>query len=701
MAARYNRYTAPDTAKRRLRWLLLAFFGALALPLYLLLEKVYAQLENEAFFRQRSQAEQFVQRVDRRVLDIVEAEQKRPIAEYSFFNILENPLLKAPTVNFSPLSEIPPRSSVPGLMGYFQINPDGSFGTPLLPDLDPGNQAGLSVAELQKRMALKNALQALLSANGRAKPDASYQNVSENDKKRSEALPPPDENRGYRFDEVLSSGDDSDARNEAKDRFAAAAKKQKRTLSKEQLRQLNIDAERWQQKPAAEAEPAANYLSRREKVKLPTQSLGALFDRSAQPTAPAPAVAEAKQEEAAPPQSALEEVTAGQMPLRIFSFESEVGPLQVLRLNADYWCFFRQVWRNNSRYIQGFIVNGGDFFAAVLQPYLGGGRADAFSSLLLAYDGKLLKQFKLSPENREALLYRASLSAPLANAELLVNTGPALPGAGSLLVDLLAAVLATVLLLGILVFYRLGMGQIELARRQRNFISAVSHELKTPLTSIRMYAEMLRADWIADEAKKRSYYDFIFFESERLSRLIANVLQLAKLDNHRERVQLAQLAPEQLLQRVQGKIAAQLEAAGLQLHLLPYTAQAENLQVAVDEDAFFQIVINLIDNAVKFAAGGENKRVDVGFKPASRGREAIFFVRDYGPGIERGQMKKIFRLFYRCGDELTRTKPGTGIGLALVAQLAARMQAKIDVLNREPGVEFQLKLPLATPSRKL
>lgn len=693
MAKQRSRYTEPNTAKRRLRWLLALFFGALALPVYLLLEKVYSQLENEAYFRQRSQAELFVQRIDRNLLDIVEAEQNRPIAEYSFFNILENPLLQSATVKFSPLSEIPPRSSVPGLMGYFQINPDGSFGTPALPELDPDNHAGLSVTELQKRMTLKNALQKLLAMDDSSKIDAAQKTAPASGQALQKTEKPPTENRGYRFDDVLPSAD-SDAYNGVKDRFAGKRAKMKRTLSEEQLQKLNIDAERWRQKPAAEAEQAAGYLSRKETVKLPTQTLGALFDRPLQPAAPA--LEEAKQEKNAARQADAAEATAGQMPLRIFSFESEVGPLQLLRLNADYWCFFRPLWRNNSRYIQGFIVNGRDFFAAAVQPHLSGAQAEFFSSLLIAYDGVLLQHFKLLPEDREVLLYRASLSAPLANAELIVNTGPVLPGAGSTVIDVLAVVLGTVLLLGMLVFYRLGMGQIALAQRQRNFISAVSHELKTPLTSIRMYAEMLRADWINDEAKKKSYYDFIFFESERLSRLIANVLQLAKLDNNLEQVQLTQAAPDLLLQRVKGKIAAQLDAAGFQLHLMPCAAMPENLRVAVDEDAFFQIVINLVDNAVKFAASGENKTVDVGFKLASRGQEAIFFVRDYGPGIERRQMKKIFQLFYRSGDELTRTKPGTGIGLALVVQLAGRMQAKIDLLNRQPGVEFQVKLPVVT-----
>lgn len=704
MSQHLSRYIDPDTAKRRLRWFLLLFFVGMALPVSLLLDKVYAQLENEAYFKLRNQAESLAQRIDQRLQEIVTAEQDRPIAEYSFFNVLENPLLQSSAVKFSPLSEIPPRSAVPGLTGYFQINPDGTLTTPALPELEKGGDAGLSAAELAKRMALRDQLRNLLAADARDKQDGAANAPAAAVALKSKAAAP--EKQGYRFDDVLSStGRDADAlsagekrQNEVKDQKAAKLSKKTRTLSDEQLRQLNIDAERWQQKPNLAAEKAENYAARKETVRLPTQSLGALFERGKQ--ASAPAVEEAKREVSAAPQAAVAEITAGQKPIRILSFESEVGPLQLLPLNGKYWCFFRQVWRNNNRYIQGFIVSGREFLAAAVRPMLGTEQAASFSSVLLAADGAVLQQFPVAPAAQEILLYRIFLSPPLNGVEMIVNTAPAAAAAGSPLVDALAVTLGAVLLLGMLVFYRLGAGQIALAQRQRNFISAVSHELKTPLTSIRMYAEMLRAGWISEAAKQKAYYDYIYFESERLSRLIANVLQLAKLDNHRERLQLTNIAPEQLLQRIETKVAAQIEAAAFHLRLIPAATNTENVLVAADEDAFFQIIINLVDNALKFAAGAEQKVIDIGLKISARDREAVFFVRDYGSGVERKQMKKIFQLFYRPGDELTRTKPGTGIGLALVVQLAERMRAKVDLLNRQPGAEFQIKLPLfAKPQR--
>jgi len=149
-----------------------------------------------------------------------------------------------------------------------------------------------------------------------------------------------------------------------------------------------------------------------------------------------------------------------------------------------------------------------------------------------------------------------------------------------------------------------------------------------------------------------------------------------------------------LLQQIKEKVTVQCEAAGFQLNVIAPDGKIKDANVMVDADAFFQIMINLIDNAIKFSGQSEAKKIDVGLKIIARGREALFTVRDYGPGIDRKQMKKIFRLFYRAGDELTRTKPGTGIGLALVVQLAESMGTEIDVINRQPGVEFQLKFAI-------
>jgi signal transduction histidine kinase len=260
-------------------------------------------------------------------------------------------------------------------------------------------------------------------------------------------------------------------------------------------------------------------------------------------------------------------------------------------------------------------------------------------------------------------------------------------------VHTLAILISAILLAGAFGLYRLASQQIKLAAAQHNFVSAVSHELKTPLTSIRMYGEMLRAGWVQDDDKRQTYYDFIFFESERLSRLVANILQLSRLTHQSMSLDLQSCSPAILLDAVQANVQAQVEAAGFRLEVHNRLSPEQNVavQVEVEEDAFTRIMINLVDNALKFSAQAAHKVVCLSLEMGGHPRPLVTFsVRDYGPGIKRQHRNKIFRRFYRVGSELTRSTPGTGIGLALVKELANMMQADVDVCNHQPGAEFRL-----------
>jgi len=257
-------------------------------------------------------------------------------------------------------------------------------------------------------------------------------------------------------------------------------------------------------------------------------------------------------------------------------------------------------------------------------------------------------------------------------------------------VTAVAAVLVLVLCGGFILLYRLGLRQIALARQQQDFVSAVSHELKTPLTSIRMYGELLREGW-ASEDRKKTYYDYIHDESERLSRLIDNVLQLARMTRNELRISPRPATAAELMDAIRPKVASTVERSGFTLDL-SCAGEAATAVVEVDLDAFAQILINLVDNAVKFSAKAERKVVDVTCRLAPRD-QVVFSVRDHGPGVPKDQMRKIFRLFYRADSGLTRETLGTGIGLALVLQLAEAMGGTVDVANREPGAEFSVAFP--------
>jgi len=263
-------------------------------------------------------------------------------------------------------------------------------------------------------------------------------------------------------------------------------------------------------------------------------------------------------------------------------------------------------------------------------------------------------------------------------------------GPGATVINWIAATLFLFLCGGFFLIYRLGVKQIELTRQQQDFVSAVSHELKTPLTSIRMYGEMLRAGWATDD-KKHEYYDYIYNESERLSRLINNVLQLARMTRNDLQVSLKTITAGELMDIIRSKVSTQIEQAGFTLNL-EYDSNTAPKSVSIDEDYFTQIIINLVDNAIKFSAKAVTKTIDIACR--TEHKTVVFSIRDYGPGVSRDQMKNIFKLFYRSENELTRETVGTGIGLALVQQLAQAMHAQVDIINKEPGAEFRISLPV-------
>ena len=700
----------PGQAKKRLFYWLLVFFITITVPVYFLLNKVYAQLENEVWYRERNQAELLVERIEQQLLEKLQAEQDRPIAEYSFFNVLENQLLQSTSLNFSPLSELPPKSDLPGLVGYFQIDPNGRFHIPALPELSHDLHSGLSSEALAERIALKSKLRNLLADNAVSKQDQKIVSIREQGEKKvkDELL------KKNSFNDYFSSVEQDDSRKTAlsfsKAKPSAAPSKKALTLSEEKLQKLNIETSAWKQKNTRALvnnkrlryAPEYRQKARKETVKIPEQSSAqAVMQKNQAPQILADsAISEA---EAVLGSAQLTEgrlvknennVKNNSRVVNILSFESEVSPLKVRVLSQGYLCFYRHVWREKSRYIQGFIVDQ-SFLYDIIQPTVLTTNNFSLNSLILVHKGNVLQQFKKTQLTTEHLLYRQSLLPPFQKMEVLVNTGPLSVDSGKQVLDMISITLSIIMSLGFILFYRLMVSQINLATQQRNFISSVSHELKTPLTSIRMYSEMLRADWVADESRKQSYYDYIYFESERLSRLISNVLQLAKLDHKQSKNQLVTLSAKQLMQQVQTKISAQIEASHYQLNLILPPEQISAPEVKVDEDAFFQIMINLVDNAIKFSKQSENKHIDIGFKLINKGSNIVFYVRDYGPGVEKQQMKKIFQLFYRAGDEMTRTQPGTGIGLALVVQLAESMGATVDLVNRDPGAEFQLKCELS------
>ena len=147
------------------------------------------------------------------------------------------------------------------------------------------------------------------------------------------------------------------------------------------------------------------------------------------------------------------------------------------------------------------------------------------------------------------------------------------------------------------------------------------------------------------------------------------------------------------MSNTESKISSQIERAGFELRFNT-TEDASRATICIDADCFAQMIINLVDNAIKFSRNAEKKIIEISCNRYGD-NQVMFSVRDYGPGIAKDQMKKIFQLFYRSESELTRETVGTGIGLAIVHQLAVAMDGNVDMVNAEPGAEFRFWFPIA------
>ncbi|MEH6548297.1 MAG: HAMP domain-containing sensor histidine kinase, partial [Sneathiella sp.] len=370
----------------------------------------------------------------------------------------------------------------------------------------------------------------------------------------------------------------------------------------------------------------------------------------------------------------------------------EIGNFSLIEGSTTHLLAVRKIWMDGRKIIQGFAINKRELIEYTLIDMLS--RVDFETPVMVKIDhndGNLSaiipkiednkKTFKLAEDdidNLEEAFYFGKLHPPLEHVGLKFSTDKIPMGPTSALAIYLMAAVIMIVFVGMWIIYRLGLHQIKLNEERLNFVSAVSHELKTPLTSIIMYSDMLREGMVSDENKKKSYYDFIFFESERLGRLIENVLRLSKLGRQDQGIQLEYTTIGSTIDLIRSKVSTLVEKNGINFHIHLEDKTSAEMKILIDPDAFSQIVINLMDNAIKFSKTKDDTQqvIDVYFErlSAGSGKEQVrFSVRDYGPGIDKANSAKIFDLFYRAGNEMTRTTPGTGIGLSLVSELTAAM----------------------------
>jgi len=228
--------------------------------------------------------------------------------------------------------------------------------------------------------------------------------------------------------------------------------------------------------------------------------------------------------------------------------------------------------------------------------------------------------------------------------------------------------------------------ELAVAKLKSDFLSTVTHELKTPLTSIRMFVEMLEQGRVKDEVERAEALGVISRESERLSELIQRVLDLARFEGRRED---AISRSETDLGRLMAETAKifRLRTGESEVELTVDVDPAAGT-VVIDGGAAQELLLNLLANAMKY--GGKNIRLSATEKKGA----AVLVVEDNGIGIDEREQARIFEKFYRSNDSLTRAVEGSGLGLALVREIALAHGGRVDVeSDKGEGSRFTVTLP--------
>ncbi|MEN6332772.1 MAG: HAMP domain-containing sensor histidine kinase [Phycisphaerales bacterium] len=622
-------------------------------------------------------AEQVRQDVKRKLDEFVRVEQQRQYTDYLYSYVPENivnsaqlPMLRSPLAD---------QLSNGFAYGYFQVDPDGSLVSPYYPAGSTGSEVGGTLAKAVQDHFSNIRYNVFPSISLHA--DALKLPATEADAVQQNAAIPP---------VAVANGDAAVQAPTGKKGFVEGQTQRAKAYPIESLKQDTQQAQVFQQQrmianfnQVQTAEPQGNS---GQAVQAPSEQ------REVPRDAPIPSVSPAQQ---ADHDAAL----ADTVQVRVEPFVPLVvpDPNRAESVFGGQVFLLRHVQIENRHLLQGFQLDESRLVAEVKQS------ARSFVREGMGFElPQVRKADGQASDAGGGAAYTAILDFGFGDLVLnLVETDPAwiVRRIGELRRIYLAIIAIVVAAVGLslLSLWHNVRAQAMLAQKKDDFISAVSHELRTPLTSIRMYTEMLEKNWVKSAEKVDEYHRTMRQESERLSRLVENVLDFARLQKGRKNYAFRLGSIDECVAGVVEMMRPYAEQHGFTIQ----TDLAAAGQTRFDKDAVTQIIVNLVDNAVKYARSAADKTISV--RTRSEPGFTVIEVQDHGPGIPRHQQKKVFEQFYRCDDDGRYRGPssgwspttGMGLGLTLVKRFAEAHEGYVEVRDAEPtGVV--LKVVLAT-----
>lgn len=642
---------------KRLRLFILIFCVSLSVPLAYFVLRTYRGLEQEEVAELRYFSETLFDEMEEELGTLILKEESRAIDEYSHNYIPSGRVPDPEEASRSPLSRSPRKTYI---LGYLQNNPDGTFHTPLVESDEriPQDQLPI-VAQLKDVNEVFNTKKSLTPERVEAEP-AEVPAKVEKEEAQSFAGKYLDLSRSKKQKVYLGQ--------EEKRVEEITADKAYRLAQRGDQKVLGEGAqEAWSQ---ADEDMALDAIDQRPRDFNEEKGFFAGEVRQAAPSSVLPS---------APPPS-------GAVRLQV-----EVDPMQSVFINDSQVFIFRRIVINNEVYRQGFVLVVKEFLRHLASEHFVDQPMARFANLRL----------KVVDRGREMTAVQAGVVAgaprfsldrafprPFSFLSAALTCDEIPRSAGRRTLNIMMVVLAAIILMGLFAIYQSARAVVDLSERRSGFVSSVTHEVKTPLTNIRMYIEMLEQGIAHDQEREQEYFRIVGSESARLSRLINNVLEFSKLEKKQRHVDLQEGMFEEVIQEVNDVMREKLRQEGFTLKV----ERQEIRSFKYDKEIMIQVLINLIENSMKFGKASSVR--EIALRVWQEADSTKISVSDTGPGIPRHALNKVFDDFYRVDSSLTRTTRGTGIGLALVKRFINAMGGSVTASNNDgPGCTITISLP--------